>query len=720
MATQKKIKIITLNNPPLNSLNNSLRLKTFQNIKEAIEDFNVEVILICGANSNFSAGADISEFKTGSHLKDPLLPDLIDLIEQCTKPVIAAIEGNALGGGLEVCLGCHWRIAHSNAKFGLPEVNVGLIPGAGGTQRLPRLVGISEAMPIMLTGISINSLKAKEIELIDEIVDCPINQFLDNVIQWILNFNFKQINLDNRRLCNKPLVDDSDGAIFEFLKQEVSKRASKMIAPIECILAVQAGTKNITFKEAIKIEQQKCLNLINLPETKALQYVFFSKRLASKLPEQLQQSNLLIQSNSNSIKIIGIVGAGTMGRTIALTFLNYDYQVIIIDKQQILSTAKKFIDKFYSSEQMKGKIDQIKADSRINSINYSIDLSNLNKADLVIEAIFENLNIKLELFRNLDKICKPTTILCSNTSTLNIEKMGLVTNRPNQVLGLHFFNPAHVMQLVEIIVTPFNDINSIQLCSNLTKQINKTSVFAKNAFGFIGNRMLSKYLNEAILIFLKYKINPKVIDKALTDFGFPMGPFQISDLIGNDISIQVASEQLSESTSDLLKSPNNLLKANFIKSLCAAGRLGQKTGKGWYKYEANSRIPIEDPEIYSFFESNELNSQTRHLDNLQITQRCILSLINEAFILLEEGIAFRPSDIDIVWVYGYGWPPTLGGPIYYANQIGLKEIQNQINQLIEFDSITDFKIANLINNLVNENRSIYDYNNFKKSIQSKL
>jgi 3-hydroxyacyl-CoA dehydrogenase len=638
--------VVTSDNPPVNALGQAVRAGLADAIAQAASDDAIRAVVIACAGRTFFAGADITEF--GKPPVGPSLPEVIDAIEASAKPVVAAIHGTALGGGLEVALGCHWRIAVPSAKLGLPEVKLGLLPGAGGTQRLPRVIGPEAALPMIVKGDPIAAKKAEALGLIDRLAG------EDTLLADAIAFAREVMDRAEQPVSSARTdrLEGFDPAFFDTWAAENARRLKGFDAPKACIEAVRAAVEK-PYVEGVKLERELFMKLVTGAQSAALRHVFFAERAAAKI------DGVGKDTPSREIKSVGILGAGTMGGGIAMNFLTAGLPVTIVErKQEALDRGVAIIRKNYDRSAAKGRFTPAQVDRAMDLLTPTLDYAALSGCDLIIEAVFEDMAIKKDVFRQLDEIAKPGAILASNTSYLNIDEMAAVTSRPEDVLGLHFFSPANVMRLLEIVRADRTAPDVLKTAMDLSKRIGKVAVVAGVCFGFIGNRMLAARQVEANKLILE-GAKPWDVDRALTDFGLPMGPFQMADLAGLDIGWNSETSN-GESVRDIL---------------CERGRRGQKTSKGFYDYDENRRgSPSKEVErIIADFAKRE-GVEQRGVSDREILERLTYPMINEGAKILEEGMAQRASDIDIVWINGYGWPPYTGGPMFWADSQGLDTI----------------------------------------------
>ena len=639
--------VVTSNNPPVNALGQAVRAGLADAIAQAAADDTIKAIVITCEGRTFFAGADITEF--GKPPVGPSLPEVIDAIEASAKPVVAAIHGTALGGGLEVALGCHYRIAAASAKLGLPEVKLGLLPGAGGTQRLPRVVGVEAALPMVVKGDPIPAATAERIGLVDKLVAD------DQLTESGVAFARSVIGASSHPVSSaRPdKIDTSLGDAFfdEFRKTEL-RRLKGFEAPEACIQAVRAAI-DLPFADGIKRERELFGQLMTGTQSAALRHVFFAERAASKIDGIPADTPVL------SIGKVGILGAGTMGGGIAMNFLTAGIPVTILEREQAaLDRGVSIIRKNYERSAARGKFTADQVAQCMDRLTPTLEMTDLADCDLVIEAVFENMEVKKEVFTKLDALVKPGAILASNTSYLNVDEMAAVTKRPEYVLGLHSFSPANVMRLLEIVKAAKTAPAVLKTAMALSKKIGKVAVVSGVCHGFIGNRMLSPR-QQAANAMLMQGIKPWAVDDALTDFGMPMGPFQMADLAGLDLGWDKANSK-GETIRDVL---------------CERDRRGQKTGKGFYDYDENRRrTPSKEVEEVIAAFAAKSGEAAQSFTSEEIRNRLLFPMINEGAKILDEGMAQRASDIDTVWINGYGWPAYTGGPMFLADTIGLDTV----------------------------------------------
>lgn len=647
------VSVIVLDNPPVNGLGLATRLAAFQAIHRAMKDPAVQAVVLTGAGQVFSAGADIREFNTLKSSAEPSLRTLIATIENAPKPVIAAVNDLAMGGGLELALGCHYRIASRGAKVALPEVKLGVLPATGGTQRLPRLIGVERALAMILQG---NTVPAETLpEVFDEIATTDLigqaRSFARRVAQVRPLPRVSEIRIDFPH----------HEAFFQFARMAVATATKGLPAPRKCVDCVAAAV-SLPFEQGLRLERDNILALLNTTESKALRHAFFSERAASRI------ANLDEGVEPRAIASAAVIGGGTMGVGIAMTFANAGLRVTIVETSQAaLDKALAGIRKGYDSTREKGKITADEVQARMSLIAGTTDLASVRSAGIVVEAVFEDMAAKRQVFEALDQAMDPGAILATNTSTLNVDTIAAFTQRPADVLGMHFFSPAHVMRLVEVVRGAKTSPQVLATVMALARRLKKVGVVSGVCDGFIGNRMLQQYTRQAGYL-LEEGCLPEQVDQAIERFGFAMGPFRMSDMSGNDIAWAGRQRRARE---------NPGYKNSRIPDLvCELGRFGQKTGAGWYDYAPGDRKARPSKVVNDLVvaHSKELGIERRRITDQQIVQRLVLALVNEGARLLEEGIAQRASDIDVVYVTGYGFPAHQGGPMFYADTLGLANV----------------------------------------------
>jgi 3-hydroxyacyl-CoA dehydrogenase len=649
------VAVITLDNPPVNGLNHTVRTAVVEGLDRAAADASVKAIVITGAGKAYSGGADIKEFGGPKALAEPTLHTMINVIEASPKPVIAAIHTVCMGGGLEFSLACHYRVASPGAQIALPEVKLGLLPGAGGTQRLPRVVGLEVALNMIVSGASVPSEQFKGTALFDEIVE-------GDLMAGALAFAKKVADARPLPRVRDRKVSHPDAQAFlQFARNMVGGVAKNFPAPLKCIDAVAASTDK-PFEEGLRTERELFLALMQTPESRALRHAFFAERAASKIPDVPEGTP------TRKIEKVAVIGAGTMGGGIAMNFLNAGIPVTILEtKQDALDRGLATIRKNYEGTVKKGRLTQEKAEQRMALLKPTLSYDDLKDADLIIEAVFEELGVKEAVFKQLDAIARPGAILASNTSTLDVDKIAAFTKRPEDVVGMHFFSPANVMKLLEVVRGKKSAKDVMATVMQVGKKIKKTAVVSGVCDGFIGNRMLKYYIRTSNEL-VEEGASPQQVDRAMEKFGMAMGPFRVGDLAGNDIGWAIRKRAYAEDPK-----AKKLLIADRLAEM---GRFGQKTGSGWYRYEPGRRDALADPVVDKVIEDTrkELGITPRKITDTEIVERCVYSLVNEGARILDEGIAARASDIDMVYLTGYGFPLFRGGPMLYADMQGLPNV----------------------------------------------
>ena len=687
------VALISLNNPPVNGLGHATRLSMTENLQKANDDDAVKSIVITGAGKAFSGGADIKEFGSPKAMQEPNLHSVIQMIENSSKPVVAAIHSVCMGGGLELALGCHYRIAAPGCSVALPEVKLGLLPGAGGTQRLPRALGVEPALNMIVSGEPVKS------ELLAQI---PGQKLFDKMASSAESlpdeaFAFAQSIADIRPLPlvrNLPCKHRNGDAYFQFARNMVKGMSKNFPAPLKCVDAVEAATKQ-KFADGLLFERELFINLMWTPESRALRHIFIAERAASKIPDVPQDTP------QRDIKSIAVIGAGTMGGGIAMNFLNAGIPVKMLEmKQEALDRGIATIRKNYESQVKKGKLKQDKYEQRMGLLSTTLSYDDLKDSDMVIEAVFEEMGVKEKVFTELDRVMKPGAILASNTSTLDLNQIASFTKRPEDVVGLHFFSPANIMKLLEVVRGEKTAKDVMATVMAVAKKIRKTAVVSGVCDGFIGNRMIEQYGRQGGFL-LDEGCTPAQVDKAIEKFGFAMGPFRMGDLAGNDIGWAIRKRRYQEKP--------GMKYSKTADLLCEKGRFGQKTGAGWYDYVAGKRDAIPNHEVVAMIEEHRksLGISPRKISDEEIVQRLVYSLVNEAAHILEEGIATKASDIDMVYLMGYGFPIYRGGPMLYADQVGLFNVVQAMNRFAKnpLDDASFWKPAPLLARLVAEGKT---------------
>ena len=660
-TVQQGVATITMQSAPVNALSRAVRVGLIDGIESALSDDSVSAIVITSSLALFSGGADISEFSGGD--LSPNLPEVLDKIENATKPVVAVLPGPAFGGGLEVALACHHRITFAGNQVGLPEVNLGILPGAGGTQRLPRLADPATALTMIVTGKPTSVVKLPGV--FDKISDKP-EHLLEDTKQYLASLNAE--NCIKRTSDITLTMSEEVQGVFDAVTAQTKKAARGFFAPLKCIEAVK-GAYTLAFEDGLKHEGKLFMECMNTPQARAQQHFFFAERAAGHV------SDFDKSTPERSIEKVAVIGAGTMGGGIAMNFANAGIPVTMLElKQEALDKGLALIRKNYENSAKKGKLTQEQVETRMALLSGTTTYDDLADVDLVIEAVFEKMEVKKTVFTTLDKVCKPGAILASNTSTLDVNEIAACTSRPQDVIGLHFFSPANVMKLLEVVKAEDTSADVIKTCMKLAKRIKKVAVLVGVCFGFVGNRMIEPYGREANRLLLE-GASPEQVDRVLTQFGMPMGPFTMGDMAGLDIGYYVRQSRQAFISHD----PTYGAVAD---RLVEKDRNGLKTGRGAYLYEAGSRVPIPDPEVLEIAKQEAARLGVTQRDDIsdeEILVRCLYTLINEGACILEEGIAAKSSDIDVIYVYGYGFPVYRGGPMQYADEVGLGEIVDKLS-----------------------------------------
>jgi 3-hydroxyacyl-CoA dehydrogenase len=683
-AVRDGVAVITMDNPPVNGLGNALRAGLMECLQRADGDAAVQAVVIVGSAKAFSGGADIREFNQ-ARLK-PDLPDVNDRQDAMSKPLVAAIGGFALGGGLELALACHYRVAAPRAQLGLPEVKLGILPGSGGTQRLPRIVPMAEAVRMMTTGSPVTSEKAEELGLVDEIAT-------GDLLEAGIGFAKRMVGKPLRRIRDlPPRIEGDVKAFFAQAREQVAKASRGYPAPLEIVACAEAAATK-PFDEGRKFERERFSHLVATTESKALRHAFFAERQTGKIPDVPEDTPV------REIGKAAVIGAGTMGGGIAMNFANAGIPVTVIDTtQEALDRGMQKIKSNYAGTVAKGRLAQGDMDKRMALIHPNLNLGKAADADIVIEAVFERMEVKQDLFRKLDAIVRQGSILATNTSTLDVDTIAEATTRPQDVVGTHFFSPANVMRLLEVVRGKRTDKGVLATTLKLGKKLKKVPVVSGVCDGFIGNRMLEKYGQQALFL-LDEGASPQQVDRALQSWGMAMGPFAMYDMAGQDIGWEIRKRRYRERP--------DFVYSRFADRICELGRFGQKTGKGMYKYEPGSRTPVPDPEVEKLLEDyrREIGVRPRSVSDEEIVQRCMFALANEGAHILEEGIALRASDIDMVYLTGYGFPPYRGGPMFYADTVGLSRVLSSIEAFRKGYQGDQWKPASLLVKLAKEGRT---------------
>ena len=683
------VAVITLDNAPVNGLGHAVRAGLVQGLQHAQADESVIAVVITGANGVFSGGADIREFNTPKSKAEPTLLQAIAAAETSTKPVIAAINGTCMGGGLELALGCHFRVAAREAKLALPEVKLGLIPGAGGTQRLPRMVGLERALEMIVSGEPVAAGRLMHTELIDRIVD---KDFVEEAVA------FARDAAQERRppkLARHFKATHADApALFRAAREKAAARNAHLQAPLRCIDAVEASALR-PLEEGLKYEREIFLQLMQSEESRAMRHAFFAERAASKV------SQLPPDTAPRAVERVAVVGAGTMGGGIAMAFANAGFPVTLLEADATaLERGMATVRRNYEASVARGKLSAAEAGQRLGRISPTLSIVDAGSADLVVEAVFEDMPVKEGVLRQLEAVMKPRAILATNTSTLDVNRLAEATRHPGDFVGLHFFSPANVMRLLEIVRGAKTAPDVLATALAIAKRIGKVPVVSGVCDGFIGNRMLEQYLRQAYFL-LEEGATPAQVDRALEGFGMAMGPFRMGDLAGNDIGWAVRKRRYVEKP--------HVSYSRVGDKLCELGRFGQKTGAGWYRYEKGSREALPDPAVDDMIAAHrrEQGISARGIEDAEIVDRCILALVNEGARLLEEGIAARASDIDVVYLTGYGFPRHRGGPMLHADMLGLPKVVARMEEFARNPRADPgfWKPAPMLARLVSEGRS---------------
>ena len=667
---QGDVAVITLNNPPVNGLGYDTRVGITNGLEKANADPAVKAIVLTGADKAFSGGADIREFGTAKATQEPNLLSVIRAVETSAKPVVAAIHTVCMGGGLELALGAHYRIAAPGAKIALPEVKLGLIPGAGGTVRLPRVLGVETALNMIVSGEPVNSEMLAGLpgqKLFDKMASSP-EKLLDEAVAVAKEVAAKGGELPLVR--NLPAKHPNGDAYFQFARNMVKGMAKNFPAPVKCVDAVENATK-MKFDDALAKEREIFVNLMLTPESAALRHIFAAERAASKIPDVGDDVK------PRDVKSVAVIGAGTMGGGIAMNFLNAGIPVKMLEmKQEALDKGLATIRKNYEAQVKKGKLKQDKYDQRMALLSTTLDYADLKDADLIIEAVFEELGVKEQVFKKLDEVAKPGAILASNTSTLDVDKIAAFTKRPQDVVGMHFFSPANVMKLLEVVRGAKTAKDVLATVMAIAKKIKKTAVVSGVCDGFIGNRMIEQYSRQAGFL-IEEGATPQQVDKAIEKFGFAMGPFRMGDLAGNDIGWAIRKRRYQEKP--------DMKYSKTADLLCEMGRFGQKTGAGWYDYQPGKRDAIPSTAVEDMIEKHRKDQgiTPRKISDQEIVERLVYSLVNEGAHILEDGIASKASDIDMVYLTGYGFPIWRGGPMKYADQMGLFNVAESMKRFAQ-------------------------------------
>ena len=659
------VAVIEMDNPPVNGLGHELRQEIVAGIDRANADDAIRAIVLIGGPKAFSGGADIREFNTPKATAEPHLNTVIEVIEESAKPVIAAISGACMGGGLELALGCHYRVALADAQIALPEVKLGLLPGGGGTQRFPRVVGVETALNMIVSGTTVPADKLKDTALFDEIA-------AGDLAAAATAFARKAADKGGAhpRVRDLPLTLENPDGFFGFARNSVRAAAGPFPAPMNCLEAVAAGVYASSFDKGLAEERRLFAELIEGDESKALRHAFFGERAAAKI------ADVPSDTPTRPIEKAAVIGAGTMGGGITMNFLNAGIPVTILEmKQEALDKGLATVRKNYERSMKKGRLTEAQVEERMGLITPTLEYADIGDADIVIEAVFEDMDVKKQVFETLDEVMKDGAILATNTSTLDVDKIAAFTKRPQDVVGTHFFSPANVMRLLEVVRGKKTAKDVLATIMKLAKKIRKVAVVSGVCDGFIGNRMINYYFAQAMALLHEGAL-PQQIDKALEKWGMAMGPFRMSDLAGNDVSWYIRKRHYAEHP--------DMPRQVIADRICELGRFGQKTGKGWYDYP-DGRTPKADPEVTKLIEDyrKEAGIEPRKIPDAEIVERLIFALVNEGARILEEGIAQRASDIDMVYLNGYGFPLHRGGPMLYADTVGLFKVVRRMRRFAE-------------------------------------
>ena len=650
-----RVAVLTVNNPPVNALRHGVRQGLRDGVRQAAGDTAVDAIVIVCAGRTFIAGADITEF--GKPPRDPSLHEVLDVIEGSPRPVIAAVHGTALGGGLEVALACHWRVGVKTARFGLPEVKLGLLPGAGGTQRLPRVVGVEKGLEMIVSGDPIGAEAARQHGLIDEIVEGDLTAAAVTFAERVV--------AERRPLRRIRDLDDKVAAargkpeVFAAFRKSVARQTRGFRAPENCIKAVEAAVA-LPFAQGLVRERELFAELMSSAESKAQRYFFFAEREAAKIPD------VPADTPTRDIRKAAVLGAGTMGGGIAMNFANAGIPVTVVEVgREALDRGLGVVRKNYEATAAKGRLTKDDVERRMGLIRGTTDWGEIADADIVVEAVFEEMPIKKDVFAKIDGICKANAVLATNTSTLDVDEIAAATKRPESVIGMHFFSPANVMRLLEVVRGARSSKTTIATAMAVGRRIAKVPVLVGVCHGFVGNRMLHQRAREAERLLLEGAL-PQQVDRVLYEFGFPMGPFAMGDLAGLDVGWRIRKARGQ--------------RAPVADRLCEMGRFGQKTGAGFYLYEGGDRTPRPDPEVEKVIHevAKAQGVPRRAVPDDEILDRLLYPMVNEGAKILEEKLAIRASDIDVIWVYGYGWPVYRGGPMFWADSLGLKAVRDRM------------------------------------------
>ena len=667
-SVEDGVAVLAFQLPPVNSLSHALRVDLIAALERAIADPAAGAIVVVGANGTFCAGADIKEFSGATMWREPHILNLMATLDDSPKPVVAAVEGVALGGGLEFAMACHYRVVNAGAKLGLPEVKLGILPGAGGTQRLPRLIGVEGALNVMLSGEPLPATLFAKTPLVDKLVEKDTRAAAIAFAREIATARKADASKPLPRARDRRVKEPNLEALLQFARNTVRTAFKEYPAPLAIIDAVQAAAK-LPFEQGMAEERRLFEPLMASPVSKALRHIFFAERAAQRV------EGLPPKTPVREVKSVAIIGAGTMGTGIAINFLNAGIATLLLEVgREALDRGVARVREVYVGQVKKGRMDQAKAESRMALLKPTLDYAAIAQADLVIEAVFEDMGVKEKVFRQLDATMKQGAILATNTSTLDVDQIAAYTKRPQDVIGLHFFSPANVMKLLEVVRGAKTAPDVLATAMALAKTIRKTAVVSGVCDGFIGNRMINQYFAQSLQM-VDEGASPQEIDAAIEAFGFAMGPFRMSDLAGNDISYHIRQRMYAEGK---LKA-----RAVIADKLCELGRNGQKSGAGWYDYKTGDRAAYDSPVVAKLIADERAAAGTtpRRLSPEEIVDRLVLSLVNEGAQILDEKIAQRASDIDLVYLTGYGFPIWRGGPMQYADSLGLFEVVRRLKRL---------------------------------------
>ena len=656
--------VITVNSPPVNALGAAVREGLMARLAQGLADPEVKAMVLIGGGRTFIAGADIKEFADFAGAGGPDLNEINAAYESAGKPVVAAIHGTALGGGLEIALACHYRVAVATAQVGLPEVKLGLLPGAGGTQRLPRLVGAETALNLIARGIFVAAPQARQMGIVDELVE---GDLLDGAVAFAEKLVRDRAPLKKVR----DLKVTAEPKLFEDFRAAMAREAKGFFAPWKCIDCVEIATRT-DLDEGLRRERELFNQCLDSKESKAQIHIFFAEREVSKIPDVPKDTTVL------PFRTGAVLGCGTMGGGIAMNFANAGIPVAVLESsQEALDRGMAIIRGNYEGSVKRGRMSEQRMHKALAMITPTLDYGDIAQADVVIEAVFEEMEIKQAVFRRLDGVMKDGAVLATNTSTLDIDAIAAETKRPEMVIGTHFFSPANVMRLLEVVRGAKTSKETIATAMALGRKMGKVAVLVGNCDGFVGNRMLAPYMREAEFL-VEEGATPQQVDAVFNRLGFAMGPFTMSDMAGVDVSWRIEKRRR--------RTRSNELRTSFlIDAVAEQGRYGQKTSAGWYRYEAGSRAPLPDPEVERLLveHSRKQGIERRTVSDDEILKRCLYSMINEGALCLEEGMAIRASDIDVIYTAGYGVPVYLGGPMWYANQVGLKAIHDEVTRFAQ-------------------------------------